>query len=131
SEEFRLRAGGRDVSRTGRCSDTTAHAHSLYRAARSRYHALCMEWNNKSAAAHGLEMAFPFLDRDLIAFLMAIPGEMQSWKGVHKGILRHSLRGVLPDAIARRNTKADFTSAVNDGLAKDYDRLVQSVREGG
>jgi len=89
-----------------------------------------MEWNNKIAAMHGLDMAFPFLDRDLIAFLMAIPGEIQSWKGVHKGLLREALRGVLPEAIAGRVYKADFTNVVNEGIAKDHDQLVRYFHRG-
>lgn len=101
----------------------TAHARSLYREARSDYHVLCMEWNNKVAAMHGLDMAFPFLDRDLISFLMAIPGEVQHQDGVPKAILREAVRDILPDAIANRTWKADFTAFVNDGLVRDYPRL--------
>jgi asparagine synthase (glutamine-hydrolysing) len=90
-----------------------------------------MELNDKTAAMHGLEMAFPFLDRDLLAFLMAIPGEVQSWKGIYKGLLREGLRGVLPAAIARRTTKADFTTLMHEGLLEDHDRLTRRLRAGG
>ncbi len=51
----------------------SAHAQCLYEEARSGYHVQCMEWNNKIAATPGLDIAFPFLDRDLISFLMSIP----------------------------------------------------------
>ena len=129
TEAFRQRGDAR-VPRD-RLPPGSAHSRSLYRHARSRYHVVCMEWNNKVAAMHGLEMAFPFLDRDLIAFLMAIPGEVQSWKGVYKGILRHALHGVLPESIANRASKADFTSSVNEGVARDYDRLAQCLQARG
>lgn len=109
----------------------TSHARSLYREARSDYHVLCMEWNNKVAAMHGLEMAFPFLDRDLISFLMAIPGEVQHQDGVPKAILREAVRDVLPNAIANRTGKADFTDFVNEGLVRDYPRLVDLLWSGG
>jgi asparagine synthase (glutamine-hydrolysing) len=109
----------------------SAHAQSLYREVRSRYHVFCMEWNHKVAAMHGLEMAFPFLDRDLIGFLMAIPGEVQSRDGVQKGILRAALQGILPPAIAARVSKADFASAVNEGMKRDYNQLVDCLRTGG
>ena len=42
--------------------------------ARSKYHIHCMEWNNKAGALNGITSAFPFLDRDLVQFLMAFPG---------------------------------------------------------
>jgi asparagine synthase (glutamine-hydrolysing) len=108
-----------------------AHAQSLYDHVRSRYHVLCMEWNNKVGAMHGLDMAFPFLDRDLIAFLMAIPGEALSRNGVYKGLLRHALQGVLPPSIAHRTSKADFTGDVNEGVVRHYDWLAQCLHTGG
>lgn len=108
----------------------TAHARSLYEQARSGYHVLCMEWNNKVAAAHGLEMAFPFLDRDLVALLMGLPGEAQTWQGVPKALLREAMRGVLPDPIVRRTWKADFTSLVNEGMERDFPLVVRAVCDG-
>src|SRR5207249_4738283 len=95
------------------------------------YAVSCMECNNKIAAMHGLEMSFPFLDRDLIAFLMAIPGEMESWHGVPKGILREALKGVVPEVITSRVSKADFTDRVNAGLAQDRAILVECLHVGG
>lgn len=108
----------------------SAHARALYRQARSRYHVLGMEWHNKLAAMHGLDAAFPFLDRDLIAFLMALPGELVTWRGVPKGVLRVALRGVLPQAIVDRRTKADFSRDVNTETAQDYDKLVAELLGG-
>lgn len=105
----------------------TAHARSLYEEVRSSYHVRCMEWDNKVAAMHGCDMAFPFLDRDLLTFLMSIPGEIQTWNGVPKGLLREAMRGILPDAIADRRWKADFSHLVNQGMEHDYPRLVDSL----
>jgi len=131
AKDFRRRTlGQRPVRRTSR-ANVTAHAGSMYCTARSRYHALCMEWNNKVAASRGLEIAFPFLDRDLIGFLMALPGTMVSCNGVPKGVLREALRGVLPRTISQRTSKADFTSLVNEGMARDHDRVIQCLETGG
>lgn len=82
-----------------------------------------MEWDNKVAAMHGCEIAFPFLDRDFIMFLMGIPGEIQTWKGVPKGLLREAMRGILPDAITERKWKANFSHLVNDGIQQDFPQL--------
>lgn len=131
TDTFRQRASRPSRTRVDAEPLADAHACSIYREVRSRYAVFCMEWNNKIAAMHGLEMAFPFLDRDLIAFLMAIPGEVQSWNGVPKGILREALSGVLPKAIAVRRSKADFTTVVNAGLAKDREIVAQSLQAEG
>ena len=66
-----------------------------------------------AAAMHGLEIASPFRDRDLIQLLMALPGHVVTWQGTPKGLLRHAMRGVLPEAIRTRAGKADFTHLVN------------------
>lgn len=108
----------------------TVHASSLYEEARSPYHVQCLEWNTKVAAMHGMEIAFPFLDRDLLTFLMSIPGDAQTWKGIPKALLREGLRGILPDAIADRKWKADFTHLVNEGMERDYPRLLDSLENG-
>jgi len=104
------------------------HARSLYNVARSGYYVLCMEWNNKVAAMYGLEYAFPFLDRDLISFLIGIPGEIQMWKGVPKGILREALRGLLPTPILERRWKADYTDPVNEGMEREYPEVVDCLQ---
>jgi len=114
-----------------RGSFATAHARSLYEEARSSHHVLCLEWNNKMAAMHGLEMAFPFLDRDVVSFLMGIPGEMQTWKGVPKALLREAMRGILPDAIVRRTWKADFSHLVNEGIEADFPQVLRCLESGG
>jgi asparagine synthase (glutamine-hydrolysing) len=104
----------------------TAHARSLYEVARSKFYVLCMEENNKVAAPHGLEMAYPFLDRDLISFLMAVPGEVLTWEGVPKAILRAALRE-LPGAIAQRRWKADFSSVVHEGVGKSLSQMARCL----
>ena len=79
----------------------TAHGLSLYHEARSA-----------SCALHGVEQqggchapgkrAFPFLDRDLVGFLMAIPGDARMHQGVSKALLRQGMRGFVPDSLGRR-----------------------------
>jgi hypothetical protein len=90
-----------------------------------------MEWENKVASMHGMEMAFPFLDRDLLSFLMAIPGEVLMPNGIPKGLLRAAMDGVLPEAILLRRGKADFTHLVNEAVEHDLPWIVQTVESEG
>lgn len=122
----------RALSNAYRPADTggrwhSAHAHSLYLEVRSKYAVHCLEWSNKAAAAFGLEAAFPMLDRDLVEFLMAVPGALQNADGVPRAQLRTAMRGVLPDAIVRRTWKADFSAPVNTAVARDYDDLERQL----
>ena len=107
----------------------SVHARSIYLEARSKYHVHCLEWNNKAAALNGLTCAFPFLDRDLIQFLMAVPGEVQNTDGVPRALAREAMRGVLPDEIRERVWKADLTALMNAGVFKDADGLRRALSE--
>jgi asparagine synthase (glutamine-hydrolysing) len=68
------------------------------------------------AAAAGLDLSLPYLDRDLVAYLMAIPGEETTPEGVSRGIHRAAMRGVLPDTLRLRRTKGDGTAAALSDL---------------
>jgi len=76
-----------------------------------------LELCNKMAASYGMDMAFPFADRELIAFVMAIPAEIVTLDGVYKGLYREAMRGILPESIRLRYTKADFTQVECDAAA--------------
>jgi asparagine synthase (glutamine-hydrolysing) len=109
----------------------TMHAKSLYAEATAKHHVQALEWFNKLASTHGLEMAFPFLDRDLVSFLMGIPGDIQTWKGIPKWFLRESMRGVMPDAIVNRTWKADLTRPANESMMLTLDYLFQCLHPDG
>ena len=105
----------------------SAHAQAVYIEARSKYQVQCMEWNAKVGALHGLDVAFPFLDRDLIGFLMAIPGDVHAQDGVPRVLLREAMRGVLPDSIRARTWKSDFSQLVNMGLRDDAAAILETM----
>lgn len=70
---------------------------------------LIMETMERAAAYAGLELRMPFLDMRLFEFLIETPVEQRMKNGLGKIFLRESLKGVLPDRIARRTEKIDYT----------------------
>ena len=113
---LRDRAASDGPARVGRSS----HARAIHQQSRLGYHVQCMEWNSRIGAMHALDVAFPYLDCDLIQFLMSIPGEIQSHDGVPRGLMRQAMRGVVPDAIIDRRSKGEFTQLMNEGVANDF-----------
>jgi len=109
----------------------TAHSKSLYKQIKSRYNTFSLEWNNKLASIYEMEFSYPFLDRDLVCYLMAIPGDIQTWKGVPKGILREAMRVVLPARILQRRWKADFTDLINNRVARDFHNIASDLQSRG
>jgi asparagine synthase (glutamine-hydrolysing) len=107
---------GRTRVRLPRPPCRTAHARDIYQAVRRLSHRLQFEADEKLAASQGVESLTPFLDRDVIAFLMSIPGEVQNRDGVPRALLRDSMRGIVPDAILRRTWRNE------DAVARDRQR---------
>jgi asparagine synthase (glutamine-hydrolysing) len=101
----------------------TSHAWAIYRQSRMGYHVQCMEWNTRIGAMHNLDVAFPYVDRDLIQFLIGIPGDIQSCGGSPRGLMREAMRGVVPDAIIDRRSKGEFTSLTNRSVQQDFDAI--------
>ncbi len=98
----------------------TSHARAIYQQGRRGYHLQCMEWNARLGAMHGIEMAFPYLDCNLLQFLMAIPGDIQSHDGIPRGLMREAMRGVVPDVVVDRRSKGEFTQLANRSIDDDF-----------
>jgi asparagine synthase (glutamine-hydrolysing) len=107
------------------------HARAIYEQARSPYAVFSMEWQNKSAAARGLEVAFPYLDRDLIGFLMAIPGDVPEHAGIARAILREATAGVVPEDVRRRRWKGNMTDPGNLSIALELEAISALLHQPG
>jgi asparagine synthase (glutamine-hydrolysing) len=58
---------------------------------------------------------------------MAIPGEVQSRDGVSRALAREAMRGVLPEAVRERTGKADFTTMINEAVARDVPAIAHAL----
>jgi asparagine synthase (glutamine-hydrolysing) len=106
----------------------SAHATSIISFIRNRLYGLKLDLRNKVGALHGLTYAYPYLDRDLVSFLVAIPGEAVVRNGVPKALLREALRGAMPESIIERRWKADFTHVATRGAERDWPQLVSYLQ---
>ncbi len=68
-----------------------------------------LEMDARWTAGFRLEGRNPFLDRRILEFAFAIPDNQRFRPGVSKFVLRNSMRGILPERIRLRSSKADLT----------------------
>jgi asparagine synthase (glutamine-hydrolysing) len=94
------------------CAETGHHALTRGRMV------LMHEQREWAAAQHGVEYRFPFYDRRLIEFLLAIPYERKSEGGQPKSLLR-SVPGLLPQALAEQQEKADTAGLIESLLRRE------------
>jgi len=104
-------------------SDRTA-----YTARRSHFdglnfalHPYILELADKSAAAFGVEPRYPFYDRRLMEFCLAIPAEQKLSQGWTRAIMRRAMTDVLPPEVRLRRDKANLSSNFRHNLF-EYER---------
>jgi asparagine synthase (glutamine-hydrolysing) len=66
---------------------------------------------------------YPFLDRDLLEFLFAVPREQILRPGQRRSLLRRALAGIVPDEILNRKRKAYVVRSALVAVSSGWDRL--------
>ena len=61
-----------------------------------------LERKDRMSMYHSLEVRVPFCDYRIAEYLYGIPWEYKDYRGIEKGLLRHAMNGVLPDAVLYR-----------------------------
>ena len=70
--------------------------------------------------AKGIDVRFPFLSKQMIEFAMAIPSEQLLRPGHTRSLLRRAMKGILPEQIRRRRTKAGPSQAILKRFVQQY-----------
>ncbi len=69
------------------------------------------------------EVRYPFLDRDLLQFLFAIPREQIVRPGQRRSLMRRALAGIVPQSVLERKRKAFILRAPIVAIAKNWPTL--------
>ncbi len=80
-------------------------------------------------ARAGIDVQHPFADRDLIDFVLTLPHAAKESRMRLKPLLRDALADVLPQVVADRDDKTEF-SAVLDARV-DFDAAYRTIRDSG
>jgi asparagine synthase (glutamine-hydrolysing) len=75
------------------------------------------------------ERRYPFLDRDLLEFLFAIPREQILRPGHRRSLMRRALRGIVPDEILNRKRKAFLIRRPIVEIAKHWAGQGEAARQ--
>lgn len=91
---------GWTLSRTARQSHWISLSQALY--------AYTLELADKASAAFGIEARYPFFDRRLMEFCLALPAEQKLAYGWNRWVQRRSMAGILPQEIQWRPRKGNL-----------------------
>lgn len=74
------------------------------------------------------EVRYPYLDQDLIEFMLAIPATQVLRPGERRSLMRRSLAGLVPQEILSRKTKQFGARTPIVGMGKNLDEIERAFR---
>jgi asparagine synthase (glutamine-hydrolysing) len=80
-----------------------------------------LETFEKAGASHSLDLRYPFFDRRLIEFCLALPPGQRLQNGYTRSILRRAMEGILPPEVQWRTDKGNLSAGVSLKLL-EYER---------
>jgi asparagine synthase (glutamine-hydrolysing) len=95
----------------------------------SGIHPYALEESNRVAAAFFVEPRYPFYDRRLVEFCLALPPEQRLSQGWTRVIVRRALAGTLPNKIQWRAGKANWRANFQRGLLSEREVLEEVLSD--
>lgn len=89
-----------------------------WRALTGGHFAMILENCEKAAAALSIEPRYPFFDRRLIEFCIALPPGQRINKGWTRSIFRHAMEGILPPDVQWRTDKSNIGASLKINLLR-------------
>lgn len=80
-----------------------------YRSFVSPFQQYTMEFLDTRSSRYPVEIRYPFWDRRLMEFCLALPFEQKMRNGLTRLVLRNAMKGILPQVIEHRTSKADLS----------------------
>ena len=87
------------------------------------YASLAQQLTHRAPCAY--ETRYPYLDRDLLEFLMGIPREQLLRPNDRRSLMRRALKELVPDPVLSRRTKAGVSRSVAITLQKHWTYIEQ------
>ena len=87
---------------------------------------------DKNSMMFGVEARVPFLEKELVEFVLKIPSCFKIKKGSIKHILKESAKSILPKLIYERNNKIGYETPMgkwlnSDSFQKEIDNMIEST----
>jgi len=94
-------------------------------------YAYTLDIADKATAAFSVEARYPFFDKRLIEFCLALPAEQKLGQGWNRWILRRAMSGILPKEIQYRPKKGDLSPNFHRRLLDFEKPRLEQVALGG
>ena len=90
-----------------------------------------LDRKDRMSMYHGLEVRVPFCDYRIAEYLYRVPWKYKDYHGMEKGLLRHAVRGLLPDEVLHRK-KSPYPKTYHPQYEKSMrDKLLELLKSDG
>ncbi len=86
-----------------------------------------LEVADRTAAAFSIEPRYPFFDRRVVEFCLALPPEQKLRQGWTRMVMRRAMAKILPAEVQWRSGKADLSPNFIRGLLGCHERVLEEV----
>jgi asparagine synthase (glutamine-hydrolysing) len=86
-----------------------------------------LHYGDALSMAHGVECRLPFMDFRLVEAVSRMPGHLKLEGGMGKAVLRHAMRGIVPDDILDTRRKLGFTTPIARWFRDDPQKTLYPV----
>jgi len=76
-----------------------------------------------------VEKRYPYLDRDLLEFMYAVPREQLVRPGQRRSLMRRALVGIVPEELLTRKRKAFVVRSPTTTISTEWARLIEMSQE--
>lgn len=111
-------------SRSARQTEQQRHLEVLS----SPHQPYAFEVLDRTAAAAGVTLRFPFYDRRLVEFCLSAPSNLKLANGFPRAILRDAMTNILPETVRLRRDKFDFSGQLRRGLGRHAAVFAEVIR---
>ncbi len=88
-----------------------------------------LDRKDRMSMYHSLEVRVPFCDYRIAEYLYAVPWEYKDYQGQEKGLLRHAMKGLLPDTVLYRK-KSPYPKTFDPRYEALMQRRLKRILEG-
>ncbi len=82
-----------------------------------------------SYATLSMDIQFPYRDKNLIEFLLAVPPEQFIAGGLKRSLFRRAMKGILPERVRMRTTKHPYTPDFHRRVWSRKKKIIQYLEE--
>lgn len=88
---------------------------------------ILLHYEDRNSMAHSVETRLPFLDHELVDFMVNCPSNLKLRSGWTKWILRQGMKNTIPEKVRMRRTKIGFETPQRIWMQQDVDGVIKNI----